>query len=125
MVYLKIKQSTIKNAGRGVFSTKAFKKGEVIEKCPMLVIGQKHTEPICKTGLQYYLFSHPDNKQTILALGYGSLYNHHELPNALYEMDTDDMILCIKARTYIRKGKEIFINYGGYYGAKYDLWWTY
>ena len=39
---ISIKQSLISNGGRGVFAEKDFKKGEVIEVCPLLTDYKKN-----------------------------------------------------------------------------------
>lgn len=100
--------------GRGVFAVKKFRKGDIVEKCPLLVAhdddwGDDHP-------LSNYLFEHSASKsRSALALGMGSLYNHTGLEcNADYFMDGDVML--VKATRTIRPDEEITIDYG-------DEWW--
>ncbi len=51
-----------------------------------------------------------DEKQTVVALGYGSLYNHSYSPNARYEDANPRTKLFIALRD-IQPGEEIVVNY--------------
>src|SRR5215216_1019777 len=71
--------------GRGVFARRAIKKGEEIERVPVLVMPAKDV----KHGPDYttlgtYCF-HWERGKVAVALGYGSLYNHSYRPNARYD----------------------------------------
>lgn len=61
-------------------------------------------------GADGYVFGWGDSS-TALALGYGSLYNHHFEPNATTTESGDELI--ITAVRDIDEGEEIFINYLG------------
>jgi len=50
-----------------------------------------------------------------LALGYGSLYNHHDNPNANVKLDYTKGIITIAAQQEIDSGNEIFVSYGAKY----------
>lgn len=106
---IEIKQSLIQGAGRGVFAVSNIKKNTVIEVCPVLFFNQKDTKKVMKVSLSNYVYSH-GKKCAMLALGYGSLYNHSDTNNAYYEIDND--MLYIVASEPIVKGSEIYINYG-------------
>jgi SET domain-containing protein len=112
-----IAPSNILNAGRGVFAAKNIKKGEVIEVCPILLLWDKDATVLQQTKLQRYVFEYT-KKSSMLALGYGSLYNHNDEPNALYELLTyenaaeESNQLYITALKPILKNEEIYINYG-------------
>ncbi len=117
---IEIRKSGIKDAGRGVFATADINKGAIIEICPILILGIKDFVHLEKTMLIHYLYEYTGDS-TLLALGYGSLYNHHNKPNAKYElveyegMQEQDRELYITATQPISKGEEIFINYGNDY----------
>ncbi len=119
-----IKKSGIKNAGRGVYASVDIKKGEVIEVCPILIFSDKDDKLIMKTRLQNYVYEYTKNC-TLFALGYGSLYNHLNDPNAKYEllehegMPEGNSELYFTAIKPIKKNEEIFINYGISYDEKY------
>ena len=109
--YLIIQKSP--KGGRGVYANIYFKKGSIIEICPLLISKNK------KLGdaVTNYSFNYETIKKDhgAIALGYGSLYNHNDNPNAEYEVRYQKLI--IKASRDIRPGDEIFISYG-------DDWWT-
>lgn len=47
-----------------------------------------------------------------LFLGYGSIYNHSDDPNADYIINIKKRITTIRAERTIQKGEEIFLSYG-------------
>ena len=96
-------------AGRGVFATRRIAIGEVIERCPMLIVDDERAEALT-LGADGYVFGWGDGS-TALALGYGSLYNHSYRPNAETLETTDELV--ITALIPIETGDEIFINYMG------------
>ena len=109
-----IGKSTIRKAGRGVFANKNFKPGDIIETCETLIFpGDQAQLVFAKTMLNNYVFSHSDGIRTILALGNGSLYNHRKPSNATYNFDGKNKHMIMSAVEPIKKGEEIFINYGG------------
>jgi uncharacterized protein len=52
-------------------------------------------------------------ERSVIALGYGSLYNHFCPSNADYFMDFEAETIDIVAVRYIEAGDEITINYNG------------
>lgn len=96
--------------GRGVFAARDLERGQVIERCPVL-IGADMEAPI----LRDYKFYISDNRSAV-ALGYGSLYNHAQDPNASWKLRPKDRQMVFIARRPIPKGTEIFISYG-------NEWW--
>lgn len=106
--------STQSLAGTGVFALFDIKEGYVIERCPYLEIAlDKISEPITN----YVFKSHNSNENASLLLGYGSLYNHQDNPNASYfhELINGRDMFVICANRFIPKDTEIFINYGKSY----------
>ncbi|MCW3123537.1 MAG: protein-lysine N-methyltransferase [Flavipsychrobacter sp.] len=112
-----IRKSKIQGAGRGVFATDDIKKGEVLEICPVLIFNKKDTSHIMDSSLNDYVYAY-DKGQTMFVLGYGSLYNHSNTPNAKYELLVEpdraekDNEFCFTAIKPIRKNEEIYISYG-------------
>lgn len=98
---------TTKYKGRGVFAGKKINKGSLIEICEILVVNFHEIGPF----LERYVFEYSKNK-IALALGNGSLYNHHESPNARCELDTKRKKLFFYSVRDIKKGEEITIDYG-------------
>ena len=100
----------IKGKGRGVFARRLIKKGELIEKVPMLVLSvEEYHDGIGKTSLANYCFAWGQDT-VALALGYGSLYNHSYKPNARYD-DVAPQTKEFTALRDIQSGEEITVNY--------------
>ncbi len=107
-------QSTILNAGRGVFAGKSFKEDELIEECPMIVMQPGSIQYLDKTELENYYFEWTDEyDRPAIALGYGSLYNHSYTPNAYFDQDFKKNVVRIYAFRDIPVDEEITFNYNG------------
>src|SRR5512142_3056443 len=80
-----IEVKRVKGKGRGVFARRPIRKGEVIERVPVLVLPIEEIRNLSSwTGLAGYCVLW--GRGTVaLALGYGSLYNHSYRPNARYD----------------------------------------
>ena len=99
--------------GRGVFATAAIAAGEVIERCPYVVL-----EPGDVDGrLRDYVFEYDDDGREMLVLGLGSMYNHADRHNASYSHSSDGKDIVYTADRRIRRGEEILISYGA-------EWWN-
>lgn len=110
MLSISVKDSLGK--GRGVFSQRNFKRGEVIETCPVIVLPPEEIDSLELTQLYNYYFAWgPDSKDAAIALGYGSLYNHSYSPNARYYKDFENSLLRYICIRDIQKDEEITINY--------------
>ena len=111
-------------AGRGVFASKDIKKGELIEECPVLeLIGE--AEKLKKMGseLYSYYFLWPKMPDSVIALGYGSIYNHSYNPNATYKKNIEEKSIDFIAIQDIKKDEEITVNYNfGNPDDKSELW---
>jgi uncharacterized protein len=95
--------------GRGVYAAQSFQEGEVIEIAPAIRI---ETNPVCldHTELKHYVFGN-DDEETLLALGYVSLYNHSiNNQNARFDVHYD--VVVVSATRHIDQGEELFVNYG-------------
>ena len=96
--------------GRGVFSTVQIPKDSLIEICPVIVLSAHDTKIIHKTKLHDYYFQASQGRSAIV-LGYGSIYNHSDHPNAEFKLNLDRQELTISSITLIEPGEEILINY--------------
>ena len=108
---ISIKQSLIPNSGRGVFAEKDFKQGEVIEVCPLITDYKKNFE---KSKIKDYTFKSkfkPD--QEVIVFGMCSMYNHSDNFNVAHNQDPENMIFT--AARDIKKGEELYVNYGTNY----------
>jgi hypothetical protein len=106
--------SESKLGGRGVFAGSSIQKGELIEVCPVIICGEGDKAHFDKTALyDYYFMWGDDESKTAIALGFGSLYNHHCPANTEFLADYDDNTIDFYALRYIEAGEEITINYHG------------
>lgn len=113
-----IKES--KGKGRGVFATEDIKSGEVVEVAPIIVL--KHEDFVDTRWnllFEYYFWL---DHEVVLALGYGSMYNHSMESNAEYKIDTKKKSITFTTIKDIKKGEEIFFNYKGSSSSKSPLW---
>lgn len=97
--------------GRGVFATKAFRSGEVIELAPYVEVPKSDSSHIEQTVLNHYWYE-VDESTFAIGLGFTSLYNHSEKPNAEFDFDKKSKRIMIRATRPIAPGKEITIHYG-------------
>lgn len=98
--------------GNGVFASKKFSPGDLIETCPLVWIPNDG-----QVALTRFTFrdKRRDNGST-LVLGYGSIYNHSSLPNASFAFPTHTQgVMTIHAIKDIDVDDELLINYGPAY----------
>lgn len=110
--------------GRGVFAGRDFKKGELIERCPLIPVGNveewDRMPPSTKFLLPDYVFQL--GTSIVIALGYGSLYNHSSDPGASYKFKKDKREVLISAARDIPRDSQIFIDYGWNEDDLKELW---
>ena len=111
--------------GYGVFATEDILKHEVLEECYYLLMSHKweNVDPILKQYVFAYIehdwFArlHTPGEQkpptsSVAVLGYGMIYNHSEENNVSYSRDHDNKIFTYYTNREIKKGEELFIDYG-------------
>ncbi len=109
--------------GRGVFTAHSIERGDLIEICPLILVAPEDVEKLNDTGLFDYYFHWPEPEgSAVLALGYGSLYNHNGTPNAQVIMDRDALQFEIHCVEPIKAGGEIFIDYTGEGAGEDGIW---
>lgn len=106
----KIKVKNSQGRGLGVFATEFIGSGEIIETCALLPL----SVPFGSNILSDYRFMYPKNSLTnyAIALGYGSFYNHSDLPNADWIEHPKWTAFNFVAKRDIMAEEEIFIYYG-------------
>lgn len=72
--------------GLGVFATKYFTSGELIELCPLLPI-ERTTWMSSPVLADHVVSARSSLTPVALPLGYGALYNHGEDPNASWTVN--------------------------------------
>lgn len=99
--------------GWGVFAKELIMPGEVFEECNVLTLPM---EPGSVSNiLMNYRFNWPQGEvwvEQVCALGFGSLYNHSDTPNAYWKNNLDKKTFEFIATKEILIGEEIFVWYG-------------
>lgn len=119
----KIKLGHSRIHGRGVFASKNIKRGEIIERCPLIqmenrskyqtdgtVYSHMYAQPPCDC---YECTNH--GFLFFMAFGYGMLYNHQDKPNALWKFNYTQLFGDVIAVKDISADEEIFVSYGNMY----------
>ncbi len=121
-----MKSLEIKNTehkGSGVFTTRDFREGDLIETCHVIECPEQDTALINRTFLYNYYFNWgPKHNKVAIALGYGSLYNHSYEPNAVYIKDFKKNLLIFKCLKSIQKGEEITVHYRNNPNDETPIW---
>ncbi|MEO6012261.1 MAG: SET domain-containing protein-lysine N-methyltransferase [Devosia sp.] len=102
----------ITGKGRGVVTTRAIKKGKIVEAGP--VIKMKKADRLDRsTVLSHYPFEW-NEKPFVQAfpLGYAGLLNHSDTPNCKIETDIPGDVLVIETLRAIAPGEELTWSYG-------------
>lgn len=115
----------VKGKGRGVFCSQSITSGEIIEVCPVIVVPADNAAAIQNTKLAEYSF-YFNREENILSLvmGFGSVYNYAQYPNALYVLIQKSEKMIYTACKDIPAHTEICINYSGEEGLDYSKWFT-
>src|SRR5262245_3546786 len=104
----------VRGRGRAVFARRKIAAGEVIERAPVVVVPKKQWPAIRRTKLEEYAFDWGENdEESVIALGYVSIYSHSYSPNAKLEQLPDELMMEVTALRAIEPGQEITINYNG------------
>ena len=107
--------------GRGVFAGRPFRKGEVIEVCPVILLQRRQERQLVGEVLEKYIFHWPKGAYVAaIALGYGSIYNHSPNPNARFAPRFGTADVVCRAVCNIADGEQIFIDYE-WEAADYDF----
>jgi hypothetical protein len=100
----------VRGMGRAVFAGRRFRKGEIIEVCPVVPVGAKFAKKCLGEVLDHYLFYWPKG-ETAVVLGWGSIYNHSDEPNADFRPRKSRQELVFRAVRDIEPGEQILVNY--------------
>lgn len=103
--------------GRGVFASKRYKAGEIVEVCPVLILDTPWEDMPAEIQSMVYDWGHAtdqeSNVQFALALGPGSLFNHASPPILSFAADSDQRAMVYTAAVDIEPGTELTIDYNG------------
>jgi len=107
--------------GRGVFTAVNIDKGDIIEYCPIIIIPPNQLKLIDKTVFYDYYYNWPKPVgAACIPLGYGSIYNHSNEPNAEIVLDIEGSVLQFHCLKETSAGSELFVDYKG--GEDEKLW---
>lgn len=111
---IEIRRSLI--SGWGVFAKETLEADELLERCVLVPLPTdvNQNDPL----LENYRFGWPAGKKWekyVLALGWASLYNHSEHPNANWFGCGDQYLFDFRSLSRIEKGQEIYVSYGQSY----------
>ena len=97
--------------GRGLFARSVIPSGTSIHEAPCIRVFKKEYEnSMCHTVLEHYLFNVAGGDK-LLALGYGSLFNHSGHPNVDYQVDAANLCIRYHSGHNIQKDEELCISY--------------
>ena len=113
---LQVRPSTL--GGRGVFATRRFGKGEIVEVCPTLA---RPNEDWGEATADYVFGGSENTSNTVLVWGLGSLYNHSDNASVHHELSKGDTIMTYKANRDIEIGEEITVDYGSEWWVHRDM----
>lgn len=106
-----------------MFATSGIIKRETIEKCPIIEIPTAELNFLEKSILVTYIYFFGKKKEkSLLALGFGSIYNHNYDPNAFYKINPNEKLIEFIALKDIKKGQEITVNYNQRNNSTTPLW---
>ena len=98
--------------GLGVFAGKKIRKGTLIERCPVLPLSRSGERKVQSMSLRDYSFAWGERPcLSCIVLGWGSIYNHSDQPNAMYKQFKRRNQMEFMALRDIQKGEQIFIDY--------------
>lgn len=107
-----VSQSVIPGARRGVFAKDNIKEGVVIEVCPIIDVSEDEVGSLNDSVLTSYFFYYGEKLNRLLvALGFGSIYNHSNRPNATFEIKQLEGVMDFIAIADIGRDEEITIDY--------------
>lgn len=99
--------------GRGVFATRDIRKGEIVERAPLVVVPKRDWPHLAETKLRFYVYELGKGRHGV-AGGLASFYNHASPANARYDTDAKSETVTVTAVRTIRAGDEVCLNYDGH-----------
>ncbi len=98
--------------GQGVFAGQDIKKGEVLERAPVIPVPAGEWTLVSQTVLRHNCYAWGENLQdAALALGWGSLFRNSPAEPAVYYVNhIQEMVMEFFAARDIGQGEEITVN---------------
>jgi SET domain-containing protein len=95
--------------GRGVFAERAFARGELVERMPVIVVPGNQWELLEQTALRDYYFAW--GAEAAVPVGFAMIYNHSAHPNVRVIRRMPEGVVEIVALRDISAGEELTHNY--------------
>lgn len=113
--------------GRGVFAGRKINAGELVEVCPVVLLGANCTQLPAELKRLLFNWGHLTKGEPAgcLVLGWGSMYNHANPANLRYVGVADDLQLHFIAVRDVEIDEVLSINYnhtGGQATSIDDVW---
>lgn len=118
---LYIDKSSLHEAGYGVFTRGFIPKNTIIEVAHTIRLPVNEREHL--TTLLQYDFQCPDPNYTLIAMGFGGIYNNHKNYNVDWVPSNDTVKYTTNKNVY--PGEELFVYYGDNYFNSHGLNETY
>ena len=99
----------IAGKGRGVFAERAFARGALIERMPVIVVPGDEWRRLEETALRDYYFDW--GAEAAVPLGFAMLYNHSAHPNVRVVRHFSEALVDFVAMRDIAPGEELTHNY--------------
>jgi len=97
-----------------------FRKGEVVEICPVLLLGDSANSMDKIKDIVFEI--NAEKGQWGLVLGYGSMYTHSDTPNLEFGYKASTRQMYFISRRAIKENEELTIDYGiDYFKSETDL----
>jgi uncharacterized protein len=104
---------TVRGMGRGVFAGRRYRKGEVIEVCPVVPLTRRGERMSRGTILDRYFFAWNEPGYVVaIVLGYGMIYNTSPDANCRYSQRWGTRDMVYRAARDIEPGEQILVDYG-------------
>ncbi|MCK6481555.1 MAG: SET domain-containing protein [Planctomycetes bacterium] len=113
---------TLPGKGRGVFATRRFRRGALVERSPVIVLPEEEWRRLAKTRLDHYVYEWAGDGGCSMVLGLGSLYNHSYEPSVENFVDRRNLAMEWVALRDIAPGEEITVNYNDADDPLAELW---
>jgi SET domain-containing protein len=99
--------------GRGVYSTRRLRRGDVVEVSPVIVLTRADWKAVRGTHLERYVFAWgKSGRANALPLGLGGVFNHANDPNLDFSLNHRNESITFRALRDIPAGEQLTINYG-------------
>ena len=103
----------VRGMGRGVFAGRRYRKGEVIEVCPVVPLSRREKRMSKGTILDRYFFAWDEPGYVLaIVLGYGMVYNTSPDANCRYSQRWGTREMVYRAARDIEPGEQILVDYG-------------